>query len=77
MPRELVQEYDKIFRDLLSQILATIDGQLLVQCFVLVLLQKIGAPLRMHEITTKEESLKKALQVESDDECYTSTFDYK
>ena len=66
IPRETVWEYDKIFKDLLSQIPYNIDSNLLVQWYIAGLLHHVRAPLRMHNIKTLEESLKKAQQMESD-----------
>jgi hypothetical protein len=40
-PGELVREYDKRFKDLLSQILMTIDQNLLVQWYVFGILPRI------------------------------------
>ena len=58
-PGESVREYDKRFKDLLSQILANIDTNLLVQWYVVGLLHHVRAPLRMHNITSLEEAFKK------------------
>ena len=63
---ESVREYDKRFKDLLSQILANINTNLLVQWYVVGLLHHVRAPLRMHDITSLEEDFKKAQQTESD-----------
>ena len=63
---ELVREYDKRFKDLLSQIPANIDANLLVQWYVASLLHHVRALLRMHDITSLEEAFKKAQQMESD-----------
>ena len=65
-PRELIREYDKRFKDLLSQILTIIDANLLVQWYAVGLLRHVRAPLRMHGITSLEEAFKKAQQMESD-----------
>ena len=65
-PEELVREYDKRFKDILSQILIIIDVNLLVQWYVTSLLHHVRAPLRMHDITLLEEAFKKAQQMESD-----------
>ena len=59
-PGESVREYDKRFKDLLSQIPAIIDANLLVQWYVAGLLHHVRAPLRMHDITSLEEAFKKA-----------------
>ena len=58
-PGESVREYDKRFKDLLSEILAIIDANLLVQWYVVGLLHHVRAPLRMHDITSLEEAFKK------------------
>ena len=63
---ESVREYDKRFKDLLSQIPSNIDANLLVQWYVAGLLHHIIAPLRMHDITSLEEAFKEAQQMESD-----------
>ena len=60
IPREIIHEYDKRFKGLLSQISYNIDSNLLVQCYIVVLLHHIRDPLRMHDNKTLEESLKKA-----------------
>ena len=65
-PGESVREYDKRFKDLLRQIPAIIDANLLVQWYVVGLLHHVRAPLRMHDITSLEEAFKKAQQMESD-----------
>ena len=65
-PGESVKEYDKRFKDLLSQISANIDANLLVQWYVAGLLHHVRAPLRMHDITSLEEAFKKAQQMEFD-----------
>ena len=57
---ELVKEYDKRFKDLLSQIPTIIDVNLLVQWYVAGLLHHVRAPLRMHDIMSLEEAFKKA-----------------
>ena len=56
VPGEIVLEYDKRFKNLLSQISYNIDGNLLVQWYVAGLLHHVRAPLRMHDIKTFEES---------------------
>ena len=66
MPGELVREYDKRFKDLLSQIPSNIDVNLLVQWYVAGLLHHVRAPLRMHDIKSLEEAFKKEQQMESD-----------
>ena len=66
VPREIVSEYDKRFKDLLSQISYKIDCNLLVQCYFAGLLHHVRDPLRMHDIKTLEEAFKKAQQMEFD-----------
>ena len=66
MPGESVREYDKRFKDLLSQIQKNIDVHLLVQWYVTGLLHHVRAPLRMHDIMSLEEAFKKAQQMEFD-----------
>ena len=58
-PGESVREYDKRFKDLLSQISSIIDANLLVQWYVAGLLHHVRTPLRMHDITPLEETFKK------------------
>jgi hypothetical protein len=67
-PGESVREYDKRFKDLLSQIPTTIDQNLLVQWYVVGLLPRIHSPLRLYEITYCEDALTEAQRVESDDD---------
>ena len=66
VPSELVWEYDKRFKDLLSQIPSNIDANLLVQWYVAGLLHHVRDPLRMHDIKSLKEAFKKAQQMESD-----------
>ena len=58
-PGETVQEYNKRFKDLLTQIPYIIDVNLLVHWYVAGLLHHIRALLRMHEIKSLEKALKK------------------
>ena len=60
VPGKSVWEYDKRFKDLLSQIPNNIDVNLLVQWYVVGLLHHVRAPLRMHDIKSLEEAFKKA-----------------
>jgi hypothetical protein len=55
---EIVHEYDKIFKNLLNQIPYIIDKKMLVQWYVVGLLQTIRAPLQMYDVHTCEEALK-------------------
>ena len=56
-PGDSVREYEKRFKDILSQITTTIDHSLLVQWYVVGLLQQIFSPLWLHEITTYDDAL--------------------
>jgi hypothetical protein len=67
-PSETVREYEKIFKGLLSQIPYPIDEKLLVQWYVAGILQNIITPLRMYDLSTCEEILKKDQRIEMDDE---------
>jgi hypothetical protein len=67
-PCEIVCEYDKRFKDLLSQIPYAIDEKLLIQWYIASLLQNIRVPLRMYNLSTCEEILKKAQRIKMDDE---------
>ena len=66
IPREIVWEYNKRFKDLPSHISYNIESNLFVQWYVVGLLHHIRDPIIMHDIKTLEESLKKAQQMESD-----------
>ena len=66
VPGESIWEYDKRFKDLLSQIPLNIDANILVQWYIVGLLHHISDPLRMHDIKSLEEAFKKAKQMESD-----------
>ena len=59
VPGETVREYDKRFKDLLSQIPYNIDANILVQWYVVGLVHHVRAPLRMHDIKTLEKSSKR------------------
>ena len=72
---ESVHEYDRRFKDILSQIPYTIDEKLLIQRFIIELLHKIRSPLWMYEILTYEEDLRKYKRIESDDDWNTSSAD--
>ena len=51
---EIIREYDKRFKDLLSQIPYNTDNNLLVQWYIAGLLHHVRALLRMHDIITLE-----------------------
>ena len=52
IPGETVREYDKRFKDLLSQIPYNIDSNILVQWYITGLLHHVRSPLRMDDINT-------------------------
>jgi hypothetical protein len=72
---ESVREYNKIFKDLLGHIPHTVDKEIPVQWFVVGVLQKICAPLRMHEIQTCKDALKKSQHIELDEDWTTTIID--
>lgn len=76
-PGELVHEYDKRFKYLLSQIPYTIEEKLLNQWFIARLFHKIREPLRMHENITYEEDLKKTQWIEFDNDWSTPLVDWR
>lgn len=63
-----MREYNKIFKDFLSQIPCIIDENLLVEWYVIGHLQNICILLRTHEFKTNEEALKLAQHIEIDDD---------
>ena len=62
-PTESVHDYDKRWKDLLSQLDCVIDEQLLIQWFLAGLLQKIRWHISLETFKTYEDALTKALQV--------------
>ena len=64
VPGEIIREYNKRIKDLLSHIPYNIDANILVQWYVGGFLHHVRAPLRMHDIKTLEEAFKKAQQME-------------
>ena len=67
-PGESVCDYDKRWKDLLSQLDYVIDEQLLIQWFLAGLSQKIRRHISLETFKTYEEVLTKALQVEMDED---------
>ena len=67
-PAESVREYDKQWKDLLSQLDYVIDEQLLIQLFLAGLSQKIWRHIILETFKTYEDVLTKALQVEMDED---------
>ena len=74
-PTKRVQEYDKIFKDLLSQLEYKIDEQLLIQWFVAGLLQKTRMHIRLDNFNTYANALTKALQIEMDEDYLVNPVD--
>ena len=62
-PTETVREYDKICKELLSQLEYNIDEQLLIQWFVARLLHKIQMHVRIDNFNTYEDALIKSLHI--------------
>ena len=65
---ETIRDYDKIWKDLLSQIDYVIDEKLLIQWFLPGLSQKIWWHISLETFKTYEEALTKALQVKMDED---------
>ena len=64
---ESVCDYDKHWKDLLSQLDYVIDEQLLIQWFLAGLLPKVRRHISLETFKTYEDALTKALQVEMDE----------
>ena len=67
-PAESVRDYDKRWKDLLSQLDYVIDEQLLIQWFLVGLSQKVRRHISLETFKTYEDALTKALQVEMDED---------
>ena len=67
-PGESVCDYDKRWKDLLSQLDYVIDEQLLIQWFLAGLSQKVCRHISLETFKSYEDALTKALQVEMDDD---------
>jgi len=67
-PGETVRDYDKRWKDLLSQLDYTIDEQLLIQWFLAGLSQKVRRHISLETFKSYEDALTKALQVEMDED---------
>ena len=67
-PVETIRDYEKRWKDLLSQIDYVIDEQLLIQRFLARLHQNIQRHISLETFKTYEEALTKALQVEMDED---------
>ena len=65
---ETVCDYDKRWKDLLSQLDYVIDEQLLIQWFLAGLSQKVCRHISLETFKSYEDALTKSLQVEMDEE---------
>ena len=66
-PRETVRDYDKCWKDLLSQLDYVIDEQLLIQWFLAGQSQKIRRHISLETLKNYEDALTKSLQLEMDE----------
>src|SRR5713226_8953312 len=67
-PGETVRDYDKRWKDLLSQLDYVIDEQLLIQWFLAGLSQKVRRHISLETFKSYEDALTKTLQVEMDED---------
>ena len=67
-PGETVRDYDKHWKDLLSQLDYVIDEKLLIHWFLAGLSQKVHRHISMETFKTYEDAMTKALQVEMDED---------
>ena len=65
---ETIYDYDKCWKDLLSQLEYVIDEQLLIQWFLASLSQKIHQHISLETFKTYEDALTKSLQVDMDED---------
>ena len=75
--RETVCDYDKHWKDLLSQLDYVIDEKLLIQWFLAGLSQKIRRHISLETFKTYEYVLTKSLQVEMDEDILAYSTDHK
>ena len=76
-PGATVCDYDKCWKDLLSQLDYVIDEQLLIQWFLAGLSQKIDRYISLETFKSYEDALTKALQVEMDEDIPTYSTDHR
>ena len=67
-PTQIVQDYDKGWKDLLSQLDYNINEQLLIQWFLAGLVQNIQRHISLDTFKSYEKALIKELQVKMDDD---------
>ena len=76
-PGESVRDYDKRWKDLLSQLDCVIDKHLLIQWFLAGLSQKIHQRISLETFKTYEDALTKSLQVEMDEDILAYSTDHR
>ena len=76
-PVEIFRDYDKHWKDLLSQLDYVIDEKLLIQWFLAGLSQKVRRHISMEMLKTYEDVLTKALQVEMDEDILAYPTDHR
>ena len=76
-PGETVRDYDKQWKDLLSELDYVIDEQLLIQWFLAGQSQKIRRHISLETFKTYEDALTKSLQVEMDEDIPAYSTDHK
>ena len=76
-PGETVHDYDKRWKDLLSQLDYVIDEQLLIQWFLAGLSPKVRRHISLETFKTYEDVLTKALQVEMDEDIPAYPMDHR
>ena len=76
-PGETVCDYDKRWKDLLSQLDYVIHEQLLIQWFLAGLSQKIHRHISMETFKTYKDALTKSLQVEMDEDIPAYSTDHR
>ena len=74
---ETVHDYDKCWKDLLSQLDYVIDEQLLIQWFLVGLSQKVRRHISLETFKTYEDALTKAIQVEMDKDIPAYPMDHR
>ena len=67
-PGETIHDYDKQWKEILSQLDYFIDEQLLIQWFLAGLSQKFRRHISLETFKSYEDALTKALQVEMDED---------
>ena len=70
-PGETVHDYDKLWKDFLSQLDYVIDEQLLIQRFLAGLSHKFRRHISLETFKSYKDVFKKALQVEMDEDIPT------